>query len=116
NHMGRSQPGNKRVKKSRGPQPARSLDRKRAARKESPGRAASSRTRPGSTRLPARAAEPLEDRRKRAERIIATLKTLYPEATCALHHRSAYELLISTILSAQSTDETVNKVTPVLFE
>jgi endonuclease-3 len=41
---------------------------------------------------------------------------LYPHATCALHHRSAFELVVSTILSAQSTDETVNKVTPDLFK
>ena len=60
--------------------------------------------------------ESLADRRKRALRIIAKLKELYPDATCALHHRSALELLISTILSAQCTDETVNKVTPALFE
>jgi endonuclease-3 len=44
------------------------------------------------------------------------LHKLYPEAECALHHGSALQLLISTILSAQSTDENVNKVTPVLFK
>lgn len=71
--------------------------------------------RPGSARLPARAEETLADRRRRAGEIIAQLKKVYPEATCALHHRSALELLIATILSAQSTDETVNKVTPALF-
>ncbi len=43
------------------------------------------------------------------------LTRLYPDATCALHHRNALELLVATILSAQSTDEGVNKVTPVLF-
>jgi endonuclease III len=59
--------------------------------------------------------ESLADRRKRAAKIIAGLKKLYPDATCALHHRSALELLVSTILSAQCTDETVNKVTPALF-
>jgi endonuclease-3 len=70
----------------------------------------------GSAKLPARAEEPLAERKRRAERIIAELKKLYPQADCALHHGSALELLIATILSAQSTDETVNKVTPVLFE
>jgi endonuclease III len=55
------------------------------------------------------------DRAKRARKIIAKLKELYPEATCALHHGSALELLVATILSAQCTDETVNKVVPVLF-
>ena len=39
----------------------------------------------------------------------------YPGAECALHHESPYELLVATILSAQSTDEQVNKVTHGLF-
>jgi endonuclease-3 len=43
------------------------------------------------------------------------LKEAYPDSTCALHHRSALELLVATILSAQCTDERVNKVTPGLF-
>ncbi len=59
--------------------------------------------------------ESVEEKGKRARKIIAGLHTLYPDATCALRHGSALELLIATILSAQSTDETVNKVTPVLF-
>jgi len=59
--------------------------------------------------------ESLDNRKKRARKITTRLKKLYPEADCALKHRSALQLLISTILSAQSTDETVNKVTPVLF-
>lgn len=59
--------------------------------------------------------ESLADRRKRCDRIRAGLKRLYPEVECALKHKSALQLLVSTILSAQSTDETVNKVTPALF-
>jgi endonuclease-3 len=55
------------------------------------------------------------DRKKRARKILAGLKKLYPEATCALTHADPLQLLIATILSAQSTDVTVNKVTPVLF-
>jgi endonuclease-3 len=39
----------------------------------------------------------------------------YPDAVCALHHRSPYELLVATILSAQTTDERVNMVTPSLL-
>jgi endonuclease-3 len=39
----------------------------------------------------------------------------YPHAHCALHYRNAYELLVATILSAQSTDVRVNMVTPALF-
>ena len=47
--------------------------------------------------------------------IIARLHQAYPDAECALHHRNAFELLVATILSAQCTDERVNKVTPALF-
>jgi endonuclease-3 len=43
------------------------------------------------------------------------LDGLYPNVTCALHHSNAWELLVATILSAQCTDERVNKVTPGLF-
>jgi len=51
-------------------------------------------------------------------RVAAILKALdeaYPEAECALHHRSPWELLVATILSAQCTDVRVNMVTPELF-
>ena len=41
---------------------------------------------------------------------------MYPDATCALHHRNPWELLVATILSAQCTDKRVNEVTPGLFE
>ena len=44
------------------------------------------------------------------------LENLYPDAKPALHYRTAYELLIAVILSAQCTDERVNKVTAVLFQ
>ena len=40
----------------------------------------------------------------------------YPDARCELDHRNAYELLVATILSAQSTDARINLVTPALFE
>jgi len=52
------------------------------------------------------------------ERVAAILKGLdeaYPNAECALHHRSPWELLVATILSAQCTDVRVNIVTPELF-
>jgi len=51
----------------------------------------------------------------RLERIFAALDQLFPQATCALHHDNAFQLLVATILSAQCTDERVNKVTPELF-
>ena len=44
------------------------------------------------------------------------LEHMHPEASCALSHRSNYELLIAVVLSAQTTDVSVNKVTPALFE
>ncbi len=53
---------------------------------------------------------------ERVRRIIAGLDQMYPGVTCALTHRSAWELLVATILSAQCTDVRVNMVTPVLFE
>ena len=54
-------------------------------------------------------------RRARVRKIIARLEQAYPDATCALRHNSALELLVATILSAQSTDARVNMVTPTLF-
>jgi len=48
--------------------------------------------------------------------IIQKLKKEFPEAECSLNYTNALELLISTILSAQCTDERVNKVTPSLFK
>jgi len=62
---------------------------------------------------PAPAHDPLSPERVR--QIIAGLDRMYPGVTCALTHRSAWELLVATILSAQSTDVRVNMVTPALF-
>ena len=53
---------------------------------------------------------------ERVAGILGRLDQLYPDVTCALHHHSAWELLVATILSAQSTDANVNRVTPGLFE
>lgn len=49
------------------------------------------------------------------DELLQLLHAAYPDAECALHHRNAFELLVATILSAQCTDERVNKVTPALF-
>jgi endonuclease-3 len=68
-------------------------------------------TRRGERRGP----ESLTARRGRVGRILTRLDAAYPDATCALHHGSALELLVATILSAQSTDARVNMVTPGLF-
>jgi endonuclease-3 len=53
---------------------------------------------------------------KRVAAILAKLDEAYPGATCELNHRSAFELLIATILSAQCTDVRVNQVTETLFK
>jgi endonuclease-3 len=52
----------------------------------------------------------------RVNDILERLDARYPNVVCALHHNSAWELLVATILSAQCTDVRVNMVTPVLFE
>lgn len=49
------------------------------------------------------------------QEVAAQLARMYPDAHCALVHRNAFELLIATILSAQTTDARVNTVTPELF-
>jgi endonuclease III len=52
---------------------------------------------------------------ERVAEILKRLDQLYPDVTCALTHASAWELVVATILSAQSTDVNVNRVTPELF-
>jgi endonuclease-3 len=55
------------------------------------------------------------DRNAWAREVLRRLKKAYPDATCALEHRTPFELLVATILSAQCTDVRVNMVTPALF-
>ena len=73
---------------------------------------------------PAKPPKPKEPKTTKAynplapERVAEILKRLderYPNVRCALHHKSAWELLVATILSAQCTDARVNMVTPILF-
>ncbi|MHC4065693.1 MAG: endonuclease III [Planctomycetota bacterium] len=64
---------------------------------------------------PVETGESLARRRARAKKILAKLKQAYGPVNCALNHSSALELLVATILSAQSTDENVNRTTPGLF-
>ncbi len=54
-------------------------------------------------------------KKQRALAILSELKKLYPDATCSLNYATPVQLLVATILSAQCTDERVNKVTPELF-
>jgi endonuclease-3 len=57
-----------------------------------------------------------EERSRRARTILKILHRLYPTADCALDRASALELLVATVLSAQCTDDRVNKVTPEVFK
>jgi len=83
------------------------------------------------TRKPAAAAKPAKNPAKqtappspaakkskylRAEQIFTRLQAAYPDAKCALDHTNPLQLLVATILSAQSTDKLVNTVTPALFK
>jgi endonuclease III len=54
--------------------------------------------------------------RKRAQSVARKLQTAIPKAKVELSHRSPWELLVATILSAQCTDQRVNQVTPALFK
>ena len=58
----------------------------------------------------------IKDQKNRIARIIKLLKNEYPDSKCSLHYKNPFQLLVATILSAQCTDERVNKVTKVLFE
>lgn len=60
-------------------------------------------------------AEDLASRRRRARAIVRRLGEAYPQARCELDFTSPFQLLVATILSAQSTDQRVNTVTPALF-
>jgi endonuclease III len=62
-----------------------------------------------------RGPESLQTKSGRAKTISGRLAEMYPGLECPLTHRNAFELLIAVILSAQCTDEAVNKVTPGLF-
>jgi endonuclease-3 len=80
--------------------------------------AARSAARPAPSRRPRPAADRRESKAARHQRtgeILARLRREYPDARCALDHKTPLELLVATILAAQCTDERVNRVTPELF-
>jgi endonuclease-3 len=81
-----------------------------ASRRARPARAA--RTAGAARRRPGRAFRPTP---AFAAEILDVLERTHPEATCALHHENAFQLVVATILSAQCTDQRVNLVTPALF-
>ncbi len=57
----------------------------------------------------------LEQKRQRAQEIVAILEDCYPDATCTLDFATPHQLMVAAILAAQCTDERVNQVTPGLF-
>jgi endonuclease-3 len=59
--------------------------------------------------------ESLQGKSRRTRVIAARLASVYPDVQCPLVHRNTFELLVAVILSAQCTDDAVNKVTPELF-
>jgi len=59
--------------------------------------------------------ESLIKKKVRMENVVANLKLEYPDSKCSLRYESSFQLLTATILSAQCTDERVNKVTKGLF-
>ena len=54
--------------------------------------------------------------KQKTKKILEILKETYPDAQCELNHESAFQLLVATILSAQTTDKKVNEVTATLFK
>ena len=58
----------------------------------------------------------LAQKKQNARTVLQRVKEHYPAAKCTLNHRDPFELLVATVLSAQCTDERVNRVTPRLFK
>ena len=54
--------------------------------------------------------------KQNAKKIIDILKSTYPDATCSLDFTTPFEMVVAVMLSAQCTDERVNKTTPILFK
>ena len=56
------------------------------------------------------------NKKEKVNFVIKSLESLYPEVPIPLNHHDPYTLLIAVLLSAQCTDERVNKITPLLFK
>jgi endonuclease III len=104
-------------KAAKKPPPRKTLPRRPAAPKGAPQVTARAPAKKAASKLsgkPARAKAPRVDRTE----VLATYQKLryrYPDAHCELEHDSAFQLVVATVLSAQSTDVMVNKITPELF-
>ena len=55
-------------------------------------------------------------KKEEIEKVLDILEETYPDAECALHHQNVFQLIVAVALSAQTTDKSVNQVTPALFE
>ncbi len=101
---------------------SRSSAKKRGTHAKKGARGTAAVSRRTARKKPVRATRPPARRRflapdpVRVSAVLEQLRELYPDARCALDFRTPLQLLIATILSAQCTDERVNKVTPALFE
>lgn len=71
---------------------------------------------PKSAKAKTKTGETQKISKKKAGKILDILKAEYPDAECALVHRNVYELIVCVVLSAQTTDVSVNKITPKLFD
>jgi endonuclease III len=65
--------------------------------------------------MAAPAPQPTTEQKRNASVVLRRLRARYPEMSTALDYRDPWQLLVSTVLSAQTTDENVNKVVPELF-
>lgn len=59
--------------------------------------------------------EAFDEKKKRARTVLRRLRKINPSAATALHHDDPFQLVIATVLSAQSTDKKINEITPALF-
>jgi len=94
---------------------ATKLRKKKSAQKK-PARAKAKARKPSRPAKTAKSEHAAGTDPKRVAAILAKLDEAYPNATCELNHKNAFELLIATILSAQCTDVRVNQVTETLFK
>jgi endonuclease-3 len=90
--------------------------KKKSSPKKKPGRAKAKPAKSGKTAKAAKPARAAGTDPQRVAAILAKLDEAYPNATCELKHENAFQLLISTILSAQCTDVRVNQVAETLYK
>lgn len=90
--------------------------KKKTSTKKKPARKKSKPAKSGKTSQAVKAARAAGTEPQRVRAILAKLDEAYPNATCELKHQNAFQLLISTILSAQCTDVRVNQVAETLYQ